>query len=243
MVKPRLRRRQTCRSSVRLNVRNHVRRLDRSCIRNLPGFHPGPDDFSQALTAFSRAIRAHRRLARLAPEFFDSTEMDRLAHHRKDDAEWMAMWEPALNKAYGPPPPGEPRRNPLDDVPQPPKSPRTRRAVEREFTNWCFWMDSGRLAMARHQHRRPHALPSLTRVARLLQIAFDFARLACGSYDPSADKSLGHAQALADLERAYGRPIPGEDTDSSQENTTDAEPNSAPADANAPAGPPQTPSA
>jgi hypothetical protein len=65
-------------------------------------------------------------------------------------------------------------------------------------------MDAGRLAMARHQQLRPHALLSLTRVARLLQIGFDFAHLACSSYDPKADKSLGHAQALADLERAYG---------------------------------------
>jgi hypothetical protein len=65
-------------------------------------------------------------------------------------------------------------------------------------------MDAGRLAMARHRQRRPHALLSLTRIARLLQIGFDFAHLACGSYNPKADKSLGHPQALADLERAYG---------------------------------------
>src|SRR5436190_2205058 len=103
------RQRRTVCSTLRRTIYSHVRRLDRPCIRNLPGFRPGPDDFSQALTAFTRAIRAHRR------------------------------------------------------------------------------------------------------VARLLQIGFDFARLACGSYDPSADKSLSHEQALADLERAYGRPIPGEE--------------------------------
>src|SRR6476659_9140374 len=137
MVKPtRWRRRRTSRYALRRSVRNHVRRLDRLCIRNLPGYRPCPDDFSQALTAFARAIRAHRRLARLAPEFFDSTEIDRLAHRRKADAEWMAMWEPALEKVYGPSPPGEPRHNPLNDPPQPPKSARTRRAVEREFDNW-----------------------------------------------------------------------------------------------------------
>src|SRR5215813_4523153 len=99
MVKsPSSRRRRTSRLARRRNVRSHVRRLHRLCIRNLPGFQPGLPDLSQALTAFTRAIRAHRRLARLAPEFFDSTEVDRLAHRRKQDAEWMALWEPALNR-------------------------------------------------------------------------------------------------------------------------------------------------
>jgi hypothetical protein len=228
MVKPTLRRRRKAsRPTLRRNVRSHVRRLDRLCIRNLPGFRRGPDDLAQALTALRHAITAHRKLARLAPEFFDSTEIDRLAHRRKADAEWMATWEPALNQDYGLPPPEEPRRNPLADLPEPPKSPRTRRAVEREFASWQFWVAAGRIAMARHQQRRPHALLSLSRIARLLQIGFDFAKLACGSYDPKADKSLNHDQALADLERAYGHPIPGEHTDPPQETTAVAEPNSA----------------
>lgn len=218
------RQRRTSRSTLRRSVRTHVRHLDRSCIRNLAGFRPGPNDFSQALTAFTRAIRAHRRLARLAPEFFDSTEVDRLAHRRKADAEWMALWEPALNKAYGLPPPGEPRHNPLDNLSQTPRSPRTRRAVDREFAAWCFWMDAGRLAMARHRQRRPHALPSLSQVARLLEIGFDFARLVCGSYDPSTDKSLSHDQALADLERAYGDPLPDEETSATDVPKTKPEP-------------------
>src|SRR3954468_11481229 len=129
MVKPGSCRRQRrmSRFMLRHNARRHVRRLDRLCLRNLPGFHPGPDDFSRALTAFTHAIRAHRRLARLAPELFDATEIDRLAHRRKADAEWIASGEPALNQVYGTSFAEEPRRNPLDDVPQPPKSPRTRR--------------------------------------------------------------------------------------------------------------------
>src|SRR5262245_7576986 len=110
------RRRRGCRPALRRHIRNHARRLTRLSIRNLPGFRPGPDDFSQALTAFRRAIRAHRRLARLSPEFFDSTEIDRLAHRRKADAEWMALWEPALNSVYGLSPPEELRRDPLADL-------------------------------------------------------------------------------------------------------------------------------
>jgi hypothetical protein len=171
----------------------------------LAGFRPGPDDFAQALTAFTRAIRAHRRLARLAPEFFDSTEVDRLARQRKEDAEWMAIWEPALNRIYGSSPGEKSARDPSANLPQWPKSPRTNRAIEREYDSWCFWMSAGKLAMARHQQRRPHALPSLSRVVRLLEIAFDFAQLAVGSPLSKEElESSGHAQALADLKRIYG---------------------------------------
>jgi hypothetical protein len=189
----------------------------------LVGFQSGPDDFSQALTAFTRAIRAHRRLARLAPEIFDATEVDRLARRRKEDAEWMALWEPALNQAYGSSPDERPLSDPSADLPQLPKSPRTLRAVEREFDSWCFWMSAGKLAMARHQQRRPHALPSLTRVARLLEIAFDFAQLAVGS-PPSKEQleSSGHDQALADLKRIYGDHSPPPSSDPEQFTSADA---------------------
>jgi hypothetical protein len=200
-----LRQRSLFRSTVRRNLRSHVRCLDRLCIRNLFGSRSGPDDFAQALTAFARAIRAHRRLARLAPEVFDATEVDRLARRRKEDAEWMALWEPALNQAYGSSPQEKSPCAPSPAEPQLSWSPRTLRAVEREFASWRFWMSAGKLAMARHKQRRPHALPSLTRVARLLEIAFDFAHLACGAPISKAElESSGHEQALADLKRIYG---------------------------------------
>ena len=199
------RQRSLFRSTLRRNVRSHFRSVNRLRVRNLFGSPSGPDDLSQALTAFTRAIRAHRRLARLDPECFDSTEVDRLARRRKEDAEWRALWEPALNRVYGSSPEEKPACEPSSDPPQAPKSPRTLRAIEREYASWRFWMSAGKLAMERHQQRRPHALPSLTRIARLLKIAFDFAHLACGS-PPSKEEleSPGHAQALADLERIYG---------------------------------------
>jgi hypothetical protein len=199
--------RSLSRSTLDRKVRSHVRHTNRSCIRNLFGSQFGQDYLSQALTAFTRAIRAHRRLARLAPEFFDSTEVDRLARQRKEDAEWRAIWEPALNRVYGSSPDEKRACDPSADLPQLPKSSRTRRAVEREFESWSLWMSAGKLAMARYRQRRPHDVPSLTRIARLLQIAFDFAHLADGS-PPSKEelKSSGHDQALADLKRIYGKP-------------------------------------
>src|SRR5882672_10926565 len=107
-----LRRRRLFRSTLRRNIRRNARRLDRSCVRNLFVLRSGPDDFSQALTAFKRAICAHRRLVRLALEVFDSTEVDKLARRRKEDAEWRALWEPALNRIYGSSPEEKPACDP-----------------------------------------------------------------------------------------------------------------------------------
>ena len=86
------------RKTARLAARRSVRNLNRLCLR---GRRRGPDDLSQALTAFGRAIRAHRRLARLAPSFFDSAVVDREAENRAEQRRWMASWEPALARIYG----------------------------------------------------------------------------------------------------------------------------------------------
>lgn len=203
------RRRNLLRSTLRRSVHSHVRHVNCTCIRNLFGARAGPDDFAQALTAFRHAMRAHRRLARLAPETFDATEMNRLARERKADAEWRAIWEPALNRIYGSSPEDKHACDPLSESPPVVWSSRTQRAIDREYASWRFWMSVGKLAMARHRQRRPHDLPSLGRVVRLLQIAFDFAHLACGSPPSKAElESSGHAQARADLERIYGNPLP-----------------------------------
>src|ERR1041385_40096 len=173
------------------------RRPFHSCLRYFAGYRRRPNDLSQALTAFSRAIRAHRRLAKLAPHLFDATEMNRIEQRKKEDAEWRAMWEPALEKVYGPS---------TEKWPEPvyhsPLSPQTLRAVDRHYAQWRLWMDIGSLALERFQRRRPYALPSLSRIARLLDIGFTFARLACG--EPAEPDTASHAQALADLERIYG---------------------------------------
>ncbi|MGZ5507671.1 MAG: hypothetical protein ACXWKH_14955 [Limisphaerales bacterium] len=188
---------------MRRHVRHHVHHLNRTCLRNLPGFRPGPNDLSKAITAYNRAIRAHRRLCRLAPEVFDSTEVDRLAHRRKQDAEWQALWEPALNAVYGPSPPDKPNRHLLSDLSPLPRCARTRKVIEREYAEWQFWIEAGRLAQERYEQRRPHALPTIPQLAGLLDIAMHFGRLACGSFDPASEPPA-HEQALTDLKRAYG---------------------------------------
>ena len=68
----------------------------------------------------------------------------------------------------------------------------------------------GRLALARHQQLRPHALPSFSQLARLLQIGFGFGRLACGPdprqpAPPALPNSRDFKEAEPALARSYGR--------------------------------------
>lgn len=200
--------RRTCRTfrnASRSTTIRTWRSLNRAGVRCLPRHQRGPSDLSQALTAFSRAIRCHRRLARLAPRFFDSAVVNREAREREERQRWMASCESALRKVYGPAPDSAPRANPSAELPPLP-GPRTQHAVERELAGWNFWMAAGRLAMDRHKRRRPHYLPSLTQLARLISIQHDFGCLACGldSRRPEPPPSSNLPRWEEDLARAYG---------------------------------------
>ena len=189
-----VRHRQTLRTTLRRPFRN----LNRSCLR---GRRRGPDDLSQAFTAFGRAIRAQRRLARLAPRFFDAAVVDRERENRAEQRRWMALWEPALAKVYGVDP-----QPPADAVELPPlPAPRIQAAVERQLAELQLWLAAGHAALERQQQRRPHAVPSLSRLARWVQLAFDFKNLALGldSKNPLPEK-ISYDYELTDLKRAYG---------------------------------------
>src|SRR5689334_23130654 len=110
---------------LRFTARPTTRRASRSAVRTR---WRAPDDLGDALAAFRRAIRAHQRLARLAPSFFDSAVIERDRREREARRHWMNLWEPALARVYG----CEPETyDPAEDLPPLPQ-PRTQRAVERE---------------------------------------------------------------------------------------------------------------
>ena len=189
--------RHTSRPTVRSTVGRRVRVPFRTLARS-------PDDLGAALVAFGRAVRAHRRLARLAPRFFDSAVVERERRQSEARRSWMAECAAALAKVYGtepPPPPG-----PDADLPPLPP-PKIQLAAEHELTLCELWLAEGHLALERHRRRRPHALPSLNRIARLLELGFALRLLACG-----ADSSLAQPESetdirervMADLKRAYG---------------------------------------
>lgn len=171
------------RNSVRRVTRNPIRPTVRHCTRLLHGA-TRPNYLLRALNAFSRAIRAQRRLMKLAPRFFDSAVVNRETLARHAELQYRREWEPLLNKAYGLPPDAtEPVLEP-HWYPSVPKSQRAILAIEYELASWQVWMNTGREAMNAFQQRRPHALVSFTHLARLLEIGFAFASLATGVFSP-----------------------------------------------------------
>ena len=179
----------------------------RASVRFLPGHRRQPSDLAQALTACTRAIRCHRHLARLAPGFFDSAVVDREAREWEERRRQLAPRELALARVYGRPVVPEPGAdwNPkLRFLP----GPRTQRAVERELAERKFWLAAAHQAMDRHEQRRPHALLSLGQTARLLEIALEFGRLACGldSRQPVPPAPRDDSEVEQALARSYGSP-------------------------------------
>jgi hypothetical protein len=161
------------------------------------------------LTAFGCAVRAHRKLARLAPSFFDAAVVARERENRAGQRRWMAMWEPLLAKAYGVAP--EPVADPIAWPPLP--SPATQRAVDRQLAELQLWLAAAHAAGERHRQCRPHALPTLTQLARLLQRAFDLKKMVLGldSKNPLPDK-ITYDYEFTGLKRSYGHldvpPVP-----------------------------------
>ena len=186
--------RRTCRPALRPGFRNATRAAIRVRWR-------APHDLDIALAFYRRAIAAHRRLARLAPRFFDSGVVDRERRDQEAHRRRMDSWKSAFNKAYG----AEPAPLPDERPPLPP--PRIQAAVEHQLACWKFYLAAGSEALRRSQLHHPHAVPSLNRLARLIEMALDLARLATGldSTQPPAAPD-NHQKALADLERIYGDP-------------------------------------
>jgi len=154
-----------------------------------------------ALAFYRRAIAAHRRLARLAPRFFDSAVVDRERRDQEARRRWMDSWKPAFIKVYG----AEPAPLPDELPPLPP--PRMQAAVEHQLACRNLYLATGSEALRRFRLRHPHAVPNLNRLTRLIEIASDLARLATGfdSTQPPAATD-NYQNALADLERIYGEP-------------------------------------
>ncbi len=179
-------------------TRQHSRRASRTGVRRR---WRAPETLGTALAFYRRAITVHRRLARLAPRFFDSAVVDRERRDHEARRRWMDSWTPAFIKVYG----AEPAPLPEQLPPLPP--PRIQAAVECQLACLNLYLATGREALRRFQLRHPHALPDLNRLTRLLEIASDLARLATGldSTQPPAPPD-DYQNALADLERIYGDP-------------------------------------
>ena len=185
----------------RSTIRHARRTLARRCVRRLPGYKPGTPQLSEALSAFRRGLRSARRLAKLAPEFFDPVTVDRRTREREERGRWAASWEPLLQKVYGaahqPPPPEDPN---------PPLAPAIQRAVRAELASIQASLALGHAALEEHRHRRPTDLISFAKLIRLIDTGFALGRYACGMEETGVEPVVPslHAQWEADLHRAYG---------------------------------------
>ena len=202
------------------NLRSLNRRLTRHATR-MAGGGPRPravNHLAHALLAFQKAIRARRRLMRLAPHVFDSAVVDREAAAQAQAAVIQAGCEEALTKIYGPAAPSPPIDAPSTDAPTsvlcPPLSPwprsrRTRQAIARAMDARELWFEVGRTAFRRFQTRQPHLRLGLSTVARLLSVANAFGRRATG-LDTTQPKDFlaeeGPTDFHAALQRIYGEP-------------------------------------
>jgi hypothetical protein len=188
-------------------MRSALRRPFRNCNRRcLRGRRRGPNDLSQALTAYRRALRAQRRLARLAPQYFDEAVIQREAENRAERRRWMALWEPALAKAYGVEYRGA---EPNNDEKPPMPSPRVQREVDRQLAELQLSMKAGHVSLERHRRRRPHALLNLNQMARLMEAGFALAKMACGMDSPNElPEKITYDDDFTDFKRAYGHLIP-----------------------------------
>lgn len=186
------------RHPIRSPVRSPLRRTVRSTVRT---HWRAPDDLASALTSFRRALRAHRRLARLAPRFFDPVIVNRERREHEARCRALVIRGPALARAYGLEP--EPINFTRELPPLPPL--RTQHAVERELAAWDFWLHAGDAALQRYRQRRPHELMDWRRLAALLDLSMQFRMLACGFVPGQpAEPPADDVAAWADLQRAYG---------------------------------------
>ena len=188
--------------------------LGRPLVRRVDGGRrPRPaHQLALAVRAFQKAIRARRRLLRLAPDLFDRAVADREAGEQKLAASLEIELRDSLAKVYGSeddpveaPGPGEPGTSGW------PTSRRTLQAMEREMAEHDVWLQVGREALRRFQRRQPHASLGLGDICRLLKVADDLGRLATGletalpKEPPAAEGCLGLRAAL---QKCYGESNP-----------------------------------
>jgi len=177
--------------------------LERRTNRPLTQGRSRCDHLAVALAAFTRAIRLRRRLMKLAPLRYDVAVANReCADYEKREASRLKI-EPILCKIYEVHYVDVPEKPP-DPLP---KNPRTRRVIEREEARRALWMELARTALDNFRQFQPHKVPSLSQIARLLEVGIIFGRLATGmeTKQPKPEPLFpGYLDVETALEKIYG---------------------------------------
>jgi hypothetical protein len=174
-------------------VGRRFRRLHRRCFGwrlrwLIRGGRRRGNYLSQALAAFGQAIRASRKLSKLAPDRFDVALLNRRARERAEADRWAEQCIPALAAVYYPGDPGalaELRREWMEkQCRNSAEIVQFSSAKEQVIEGWLLQgrmaLELGEWALARHQRLRSHQRVGLSRVARLCESASMLGRLAVG---------------------------------------------------------------
>ena len=136
-----------------------------------------PDYLGQAIAACRRVIRARRRLMKLAPDRFDAAVVDRAERAAAESNAVQEEFRSAVARIYG-----------VDESALPPRrvheprrrSARTETTIAREFGIAECWTVEALEALQQFRRHRPHEIPSLNRIAALLDLASRLGRLSAG---------------------------------------------------------------
>lgn len=195
----------------RLNTRLN-RRTTQYNTQRLSGTRPPRSrGLSKALRAFACAIRAHKRLIKLAPRIYYPVVVRYETKQREEDEKWEQRWEPILRKVYGDEAADKNARPAAQSDSRMPKYPRTIAVVKRTQAELDLWLKIGDVAMETYRQRYPHHRPSFTLLARLIDTASTLGRLACGmpldGKPPKPEPEIStHVDFEEALERIYGSP-------------------------------------
>ena len=168
----------------------------------------GPNHVVNALAAFRRAIRAHRRLMKLAPDRFDYGIVRQNALMREKEEKRLAELEKDISKVYGVTEFTPEAARALRPDFSKKRNPRTERVIAREVETWQAWLDAGSESLALARKENQWSRMSVASVCGLLETASTLGRLSTGletNYKPVEPEPGHHWDFEAALEKIYGK--------------------------------------
>lgn len=186
--------------NLRRNTRCHLRRVRGGKVRD--------NSVRDALKAFRLAIRAHRRLIKLAPDLYDHARRSFLAAERAEAERNRDEWLSVVREVYGPD--AVDRQRSRWPIPEPsPLSSPTQRLLDQELADLEFWLAAAKEALSRAMKLDASSSMDLSMIARLVDTAGTLGRLSAGLEthwlppEPVANSELTFEEALRKI---YGSP-------------------------------------
>jgi hypothetical protein len=174
------------------------RRLTRRIVRC-----SRPRYLAETIRCYKRALRARRRLMKLAPRLFDPALVVHEQRQHELDLKWQAESKAAIEKVYGEP----------CVWPDPWWESRTQIASDKarefivEFETLNLYMHQAAEFYRLYRELQPHDIANINQICDLIEMASRFGRIAVG-LETARKEPLpplnDHSRFQADLECIYG---------------------------------------